>query len=70
METREDIPLNFNFIRYEDPDEDEEDRTTEKVEIAESVPLDYKLIHYQNEDGDELIKLEDRASVPLNFDFL
>ena len=62
--------MNFNFIRYEDPDEDEEDRTTEKVEIAESVPLDYKLIHYQNEDGDELIKLEDRASVPLNFDFL
>lgn len=60
--------MGFSFVGYEDPEDDE--ANTEKVEIAESVPLDYKFVHYENEEGDELIKLEDPASVPLNFDFL
>ena len=68
LATGESIPLNFNFIKYEDPEDEE--GVTEKVEIAESIPLDYKFVHYQNDEGDELIKLEDANAVPLDFHLL
>ena len=66
----ESIPLDFHFLNYEDPVDDDDRADCEKVEIAESVPINYKFVHIKNDDGDELVKIEDTSKVPLNFDFL